>query len=374
MKENEKDYNPVISEEIRGIHVDEVNGILKKLGAICKILKGNKEENKEGNKKRNKKGNKEKNKNGSGFFCKINIKGKEMKVLFTNNHVLNEKNIKQNSIIEIQQNNNIYQIKISEDRFTSTNKELDYTCIQIFDNEPYNNYLIIDNEINNDNAYEKYKDDKFIIIQYTGNEDCPSFDEGEIKKINNNKEIYYNISILPCSSGSSIINLSRNLNVIGIHCGSVNKGHFKDLYNRGIYFQQILNDIQYNISNQDIKNEIICIYDIKTYNINKNINLLNYFESDEELFKKYNNKEDFQNSIDLFIDNQKIDFQFNYKFPKENKYNLTIKIKKLLQNLRNMFYNCSSLSSLNLSNCNTNNVQDMNNMFYYCSSLTSFHL
>ena len=51
MKENEKDYNPVISEEIRGIHVDEVNGILKKLGAICKILKGNKEENKEGNKK-----------------------------------------------------------------------------------------------------------------------------------------------------------------------------------------------------------------------------------------------------------------------------------------------------------------------------------
>ena len=105
MKENEKDYNPVISEEIRGIHVDEVNGILKKLGAICKILKGNKE--------------------GSGFFCKINIKGKEMKVLFTNNHVLNEKNIKQNSIIEIQQNNNIYQIKISEDRFTSTNEELD---------------------------------------------------------------------------------------------------------------------------------------------------------------------------------------------------------------------------------------------------------
>ena len=86
--------------------------------------KGNKEENKEGNKKGNKKGNKEKNKNGSGFFCKINIKGKEMKVLFTNNHVLNENKIKQNSIIEIQQNKNIYQIKISEDRFTSANEEL----------------------------------------------------------------------------------------------------------------------------------------------------------------------------------------------------------------------------------------------------------
>ena len=47
-----------------------------------------------------------------------------MKVLFTNNHVLNENKIKQNSIIEIQQNKNIYQIKISEDRFTSANEEL----------------------------------------------------------------------------------------------------------------------------------------------------------------------------------------------------------------------------------------------------------
>ena len=226
MKKNEKDYNPenVIKREKKLISFNEINKILKKLDAICKILKGNEE--------------------GLGFFCKINIKGKEMKMLFTNNHVLNENNIKQNSIIEIQQNNKKYQIKITEDRFTTTNEELDYTCIQIFDYESYNNYLIIDNEINNENAYEKYKDDKFIIIQYTGNEDCPSFDEGEIKKINNNKEIYYNISILPCSSGSSIINLSRNLNVIGIHCGNVKKEQFKDLCNRGIYFQQILNDIK----------------------------------------------------------------------------------------------------------------------------------
>ena len=193
MNENEKDYTPIINRETREIHVDIVNGILQKLGAICKILKGNKEENKE----RNKKGNKEKNKEGSGFFCKINIKGKEMKVLFTNNHVLNENTIKPNSIIEIQQNNNKYQIKITEDRFTSTNEDLDYTCIQIFDYEPYNNYLIIDNKINNENAYEEYKHDSFVIIQYIGNENSPSFDKGEIKKINNNEEIYHNIATLP---------------------------------------------------------------------------------------------------------------------------------------------------------------------------------
>ena len=39
-----------------------------------------------------------------------------------------------------------------------------------------------------------------------------------------------------------------------------------------------------------------------------------------------------------------------------------------------MFYECSSLSSLNLSNFNTNNVKDMIGMFQLCSSLTSLNL
>ena len=36
-----------------------------------------------------------------------------------------------------------------------------------------------------------------------------------------------------------------------------------------------------------------------------------------------------------------------------------------------MFYNCSSLESLNISSFNTANVTDMRTMFYYCSSLTT---
>ena len=39
-----------------------------------------------------------------------------------------------------------------------------------------------------------------------------------------------------------------------------------------------------------------------------------------------------------------------------------------------MFYNCSSLNSLNLSNFNTNNVINMKSMFCDCSSLTSLNL
>ena len=39
-----------------------------------------------------------------------------------------------------------------------------------------------------------------------------------------------------------------------------------------------------------------------------------------------------------------------------------------------MFSKCSSLTSLYLSNFNTNNVIYMNSMFSYCSSLTSLNL
>lgn len=40
-------------------------------------------------------------------------------------------------------------------------------------------------------------------------------------------------------------------------------------------------------------------------------------------------------------------------------------------NISCMFYDCNSLTSLDLSNWNTKNVTDMYNMFHYCSSLTT---
>ena len=62
-----------------------------------------------------------------------------------------------------------------------------------------------------------------------------------------------------------------------------------------------------------------------------------------------------------------------------NKKNIKA-IKKLQLDTSNvttmnyMFYGCSSLTSLDLSNFNTSNVTDMNNMFYGCTSLTSLNL
>jgi len=39
-----------------------------------------------------------------------------------------------------------------------------------------------------------------------------------------------------------------------------------------------------------------------------------------------------------------------------------------------MFYGCSALKELNLSNFNTNNVTDMEGMFSWCSSLKELNL
>ena len=49
------------------------------------------------------------------------------------------------------------------------------------------------------------------------------------------------------------------------------------------------------------------------------------------------------------------------------------KIGKIVlpQNSANMFYRCSSLTSLDVSNFNTSNVTYISSMFFRCSSLTS---
>ena len=46
----------------------------------------------------------------------------------------------------------------------------------------------------------------------------------------------------------------------------------------------------------------------------------------------------------------------------------------IVTNMNGMFYGCSLLTSLNLSNFNTSKVTGMSNMFSYCSSLTSLNL
>ena len=77
---------------------------------------------------------------------------------------------------------------------------------------------------------------------------------------------------------------------------------------------------------------------------------------------------------DLYLNDKKIEFCYECKFIKEGKYKLKIIFKQLLKKTSFMFGGCSSLTSLNLSNFNTNNVNNMSGMFSKCSSLTSLNI
>ena len=347
------DYNPqnYIVGEKDIIPLNKVLRYNSKVEATCKIL--------------------QENKIGSGFFCKLYIKNKEMKFLFTNNHIINEKKLVNNSIITISHNNIIKKIELNENRFKCTNPELDYTCIEILDDDNIDNYFEIDDKIQNDNPEEEYKNDNLVIIQYPkGNE--VSFAEGKINNIKNSTQVFHSASTEFGSSGSPLI-LSDSLHIIGIHCGMLSKNNL----NRGIYFKSIIDDIEQKIVNFNRKeifiNEINGIYDIRDIDLYKEIRILNYFTHSKGKDKRFDNKNDFINGVDLYIDNKKIDFNFNYIFNKKGKYNIKICFKKdkIIQNIRWMFKNCIQLISLDFSKFNSKDLNDINCLFYECSSLSS---
>ena len=134
-------------------------------------------------------------------------------------------------------------------------------------------------------------------------------------------------------------------------------------------------------------NLILCQYDINKDNLNKPIQILNCLgerkkNKIENIFKKSGidlqletNKDEINKLYcDLYLNDKKIDFCYKYTFVDEGKYKLKIIFKKLLKNTSYMFAGCSSLTSLDLSNFNTNNVYNMMGMFSGCSSLSSLNL
>ena len=258
---------------------------LRKTGATCLIINTN-DDNKI---------------NGTGFFCELKIKGQKIKGLFTNNHVLSQDDIQIGkkinfNIKDIEKDINIEKsIQITKERFTLTNEELDYTFIQIFNNEPYNNFFKIDKEINSKNPYEEYKLDEFCIIQYSNNE--LSYSEGKLEKFEN-KILFYSIATDKGSSGSPIIVYSRNLNVIGIHFMG------GETLNKGIYFKYILDDINTRINDMNLDN----VNKTKINDENKDYQTIN-----NEQLKNFKNKSKF--------------------------------ITNNVTNMSNMFFGCSSLKS-----------------------------
>ena len=175
------------------------------------------------------------------------------------------------------------------------------------------------------------------------------------------------------SSGSPIIRRGEDNYIIGLHYGGV-----ENKFNLATIFDSILNNIKEQL------NEINCIYIPE--NNEKEINLLHdynlyinkfinkEYEKKEYLEVKDMNKKLFKESIDLYVNDKKINFDFKYKIKDSKEIKVKFIFKQKLTNLSYMFYDCSSLKSIDLSSFNTNNVTNMRCMFYHCSSLKSIDL
>ena len=120
------EYSPEQNTKSKPISLRNMQKYLKKINATCKLITGK----------------------GTGFFCELELQNYTMNVLLTCNHVLTKNLIKNNSTITFKHQDTIKNLNINEKRFVCTNEELDYTCIQILNEDKLDDYFQIDTNIN----------------------------------------------------------------------------------------------------------------------------------------------------------------------------------------------------------------------------------
>ena len=216
--------------------------------------------------------------------------------------------------------------------------------------------------------------------------------KGEIKEIINkleniiiNMEIYYKLS-------DNIINnnekrnyeILKNINEFINTNISIIKDieHISKDNDKNHIFNNIINI--YNKMNNDENsiNYIIGEMNIKEEDINKEIRIINSFEECKRELKwgdcvddyKCENEKDIKEKCLIKINNKSIPFCYKNKFNKTGKYIIEYSFIDKITKINDMFYGCKSLTRLNFSNFNTQNVTNMARMFRYCKSLSSLIL
>ena len=139
-------------------------------------------------------------------------------------------------------------------------------------------------------------------------------------------------------------------------------------------------DIIKNI--EENKNYIIAEINIEEDDINKNIRILNSFESfkrineieDKEDDYKYENEKEIKENCIIKVNNKIIPFNYLYKFKEKGIFKIEYSFKNNIKSLTNLFSECNSLTNIDLSNFNTQNVTNMSFMFWECNSLTNIDI
>ena len=308
---------------------------------------------------------------GTGFFMIINYN----KYLLTNYHVINKDLIDKIINIEINNNKKIEMKINNNDRDIKFYEYLDITIIEMKESDNIIKDIdFLDYDLNYIKGYEQYRNIDIFSLQYT--KKGIEVASGKIIDIINNNEFEHSIDTEYGSSGSPII-IPNILKVIGIHkqgdkYKSINYGSFIG----EIFKNNILNKKENN--NNTINNYIIGEIYISEENIGKEIRIINSYEEECRKYnlsikEKYKNEKEIKECI-IEINDIKYSFSYFHKFENSGKYKIKYIFKNLIRNCNHIFYYCSSLTNLNLSNFNTQNATNMIYMFSDCSSLKNLNL
>ena len=330
---------------------------------------------------------------GTGFFVKIPYKSNLLPVLITSNQEINKDDILNMKNISIYINNDkkIKTLKLNRNRKIYTNEKCNITIIEIKENEDNlnNKYLELEDEIINYLKFNKkgiqnhlynlnniYSNESIYILNHPNARDIFA-SYGKISHLHNTN-IFYQCSIKDNAKeyfSVSPILLINNQKLLGIHEKNSKKYSKGNLLIYSIYeFSKIKNNLLLiNNERYTINNYIIAEFDIKEDN--QKIRIINCYEKARrenefiEYEKRYENEVQIKDNCEIRINGKLIPFSYFHKFNKKGKY--TIKYYFLLNITKTnyMFYGCSSLININLSNFNTNNVKYMNGMFSGCKNL-----
>ena len=190
---------------------------------------------------------------------------------------------------------------------------------------------------------------------------------GNLQDINN-ENIFHNCNVKEDSLGSPIL-LLNNQKLLGIHSG-ISK---QNKYNKGILliysiieFSKMKNKLLIVNKEGKITNQIFnCIIgELNIKEDEQDIRIINsyeqcYREIKWNIHKDYENEKEIKENCEIRINSKLIPFHYFHKFNKKGKYNILYIFKNTITKTNYMFSGCSSLTNLNLSNFNTNNVTNM---------------
>ena len=172
------------------------------------------------------------------------------------------------------------------------------------------------------------------------------------------------------------------INSQGIKLSNTEKNKIEEMERKNIEIEE--ENMNNNINENQIKNDSYIIGEILITSLNKDkyIKIINSYENvakeKPSILRKYgnyySNEEEIKKNLTIKINGKKIDFTYEYVFPKEGKFKIEYLFINYMTKIDYLFYGCKSLINIDLSNFNTQNITDMQYFFSDCESLTNIDL